>query len=330
MKKMDYTESDLLFRVIEPLYDVAWAYHMSSTVDHVAKRMERRRKTFSSTASVVSMATTATTKTETSVSGLSVSDKVVAMENLLHRVSRVMRARQFEDVCRVSLKSSDDLYPGFRDVLFIAQYLMERAEPYMGLLTCDEINGLTLTQVFQYIFYEFCAFLLSGKRVGKEAIKLIITPTKITHAAYDLCRQKFARLLSEETGIVQDGLHRLIDKIKKDRDPDVKETTALMSVPVPVPSPQEVVESIKEEIDVVVVSDKVPLPDSDNVITTASPPTTPLPSDANLNTPKVSSNHPGKSTTSVSSRTITFPVIELSSDDESQDEESVSSLDSEI
>jgi hypothetical protein len=361
--KMEYTESDLLWRLIEPLYDVSWAYHMSSTVDNVAKRIERRRKTFSSTASVVSTATTATLASTPSLSGLSVADKVVAMETMLHRVSRVMRARQFEDICQVSLKSSDDLYPGFRDVLFIAQFLLERGSAYQGQLSCDEINGITLTQVFQNIFYEFCAFLLSENRVGKEAIKLIITPTKITHAAYDLCRQKFARLLADQTGIVQDGLLRIIRRIQKDREvpdlprddeplvktPDVDAVEALVVDEPEVPEVPVVV--IKKEEGGLVVEPEVVIKTEEEAASQGSdaPQTLSLPAhDIDTLPPAKTPSPPLRkaspkaplrplprrrqsTTASVVSR-VSFPVIELSSSDsdESSDEDSVSSLDSGI
>jgi len=337
---MEYTESDLLWRLLEPLYDVSWAYHMSSTVDHVAKRMERHRKTFSSTASVVSTATLATTTTAGSLrstSGLSVSDKVVAMETMLRRVARVMRARQFEDICRVSLKSSDDLYPGFRDVLFIAQFLLERGEAYTGQLSCDETNGLTLTQVFQSIFYEFCGFLLSGRKIGKEATKLIITPTKITHVAYDLCRQKFARLLADQTGIVQDGLLRLIDRIKKDREP----------LPCSSSSPNNQQQQQQEEVPDASATapaepeaKKGPEPEPEafdtgegRVVVVATRPEAPPAAAPSSSAGRQTRPRNASSTAASVPSRVSFPVIELSSSsDESSedDQDSVSSLDSDL
>jgi hypothetical protein len=211
MQRFTPNETDVVLRLVEVWYDITWAYYMSSSGDHVANRLDKRRKVLSSSASV------ATAVTEDGMNGKSMKEKLQSLEKGLVNIKTLMKARQFEDICRVSLKSNDDLYPGFKDVLPIVQQLMRTAEPYSDLLTREEIKRMTLPQIFQSIYYQLCTFLLAT-RVGREACKLVITPTKITHATYDVCRQKFCRLLCDETRIVQNGLMDTIHRIHNARE----------------------------------------------------------------------------------------------------------------
>lgn len=381
METLTHNENDLLLRLVEVWYDVTWAYYMSSSVDHVAKRIDKHRKTVSSTASVVSVATTTTTRTEGSMAGKSMKEKILALETHLRDIKAVMKARQFEDICRVSMKSNDDLYPGFKDILLIAKYLLQQSEQYSGLLTPQEINGLTLTQVFQYIYYQLCEYLLSNG-MGREALKLVITPAKITHATYDICRQKFCRLLCDETSIVQYGLFQLIKVVRRDREhdseggtegdssteiepPQISSSSADPSAtPVPEENSADVVkktELLPNETSAVVAEEnsgktsadfaeenlpketvsapsEVPLPPSPSK--TASVPVAVAASEAEADEKTVhtsfstaSTRNPGfaavpfaHSSALRAKGALKFPVIDLSSDDDEDEESSVSSL----
>lgn len=333
---MEYTETDLLVRLVEPLYDTAWAYHMSSSTDNVVDRIEKRRKAFSSSASVMSMATSSSNNSQ--MVGLDINEKLVAFERMLGSAHRLMRTRQFEDVCRVSLKSNDDLYPGFSDILMIAQYILERSDPFVGKLTCSEISGISLTQVFQHVFYQLCSFMLKD-RMGRQAMKLIVTPTKITHGAYDLCKLKFCRLLSDRTDLVQGGLDRLIRRIIRDRyddDGEERVTTEGGGVKKAAGSDKKGDEDEEEAA--------VPKGNGENGSSAPETPSRAVAADAcgtacspdatEVNdVQEVNDVRWRRRTASVSSR-ISFPVIDLSSDEEEDDDDddddrsSVSSLDS--
>ncbi len=208
-----HDESDLSVRLVEVWYDTLWGLFMSNTVDHVAKRLNHRRKMNSSSASVAS------TIAPGSMVGKGVAEKLRLLDTQLKNIRKYMKARQFEDICKVALKSHDELYPGFKDILIVAQYLLLHGDAYKDTLTHEEIRGLTLTLVFQEIFYQLCSFLTTSQ-VGKEASKLVVAPSQITNAAYDICRQKFCRLVCEETSIVQYGLFEVITKTLQERESD--------------------------------------------------------------------------------------------------------------
>ncbi len=212
MEGITYSESDVALRLVEVWYDITWAYYMSSSGNNVAKRIDDRRKVVTKAAAGDGML------------GKSIKEKLQGLQRSLQNIKLLMKARQFEDICRVSLKSSDDLYPGFKDVLLIVQHLMKGSDRYAGLLTPEELNGLTLTLVFQCIYYRVCAFLLAH-RMGREACKLVITPAKISHATYDICRQKFSQLLCDQTHVVHDGLLDAIKRIHMDREGGLEEQT---------------------------------------------------------------------------------------------------------
>lgn len=209
-----YTETDMSLRLVEVWYDITWAYYMGDSVDHVANRLDKRRKTLSSSASVAS---TTSFAEDGSVKGKSMEEKLCVLEKKLQQVNTRMNTRIFENISNVSMKSNDDVYPGFKDILNIAKSLLLYGESYQNLLTSDEINcTLTLPFVFQCIYYQLCHFLVHTP-LGRHAMKLVIAPSKITHATYTICRQKFCELLYEETSIVHDGLLLLAQTIQRDR-----------------------------------------------------------------------------------------------------------------
>jgi len=282
---------------------------MSSSVDHVAKRIDRRRRAASSTASVASSIAEGTT------AGKTLCEKLYILEKNLKNAKVLMKPRQFEDICKVSLRSNDDLYPGFKDILLIGKYLLVHSEEYQGTLTPEEVNGLTLTFVFQNIYYQLCEFLLTT-RVGREAMKLIIMPSKITHATYDICRQKFCRLLCDETSIVQYGLFHMIKKVIHDRDEDDEAASAH---PTPEePLPEEVPEAPEE-----------PLPEE----IPEAPPAPEETQDSDMVSFSSNVRKPSFATVpchAAMEGSLKFPMIDLSSDDDDDDDDGVSSLEDEI
>lgn len=219
-----FTETDMSLRLVELWYDITWAYYMDDAVDHVANRLDKRRKTLSSSASVASCTSLAGDR---SVMGKSMEEKLCVLERKLQQVNPTMTTRIFENIANVSMKSNDDVYPGFKDILNIAKYLLLYGDAYQNLLTSDEINHiLTLPFVFQCIYYQLCHFLLHTP-TGRHAMKLIIAPSKITHATYNICRQKFCELLYEETSIVHDGLLLLVQSIQENRVPSTSTTSTM-------------------------------------------------------------------------------------------------------
>ena len=311
-----HTELDLSLRLVEVWFDMTWAFYMSSSVDHVAKHIDRHRRSVSSTASVASSSSLA----EGSVAGKSMREKLHVLEHNLKNVKVLMKPRQFEDICKVSLMSNDDLYPGFKDVLLIAQHLIKHAKSYHKTLTSDEVNDLTLALIFQYIYFQLCDFLLTTQ-TGREAMKLIIMPSKITHATYDICRQKFCRLLCDEPTIVQYGLFHMIKKLVRDRESDVKDPPPESS-PVP-PAPPASPAS----------------PASPAPPTSPAPPASPPEEAAVVEAEAPTSSRKASfATVPFHSRTagrgqgsISFPMIDLSSSDEDDySDSSVSSLEDEV
>ena len=208
-----HTESDICLRLVEVWFDATWAYYMSPSVEQFCKRMEKQRRSHSSTASVTSGSVA-----DGSIVGKSVQEKLYHIQKGLKAIKKHMGIKEFAELCTVCLKSSDQLYPGFRDILLIVKYLLRESDTYRGSLTSTEIDGVTLPQAYQYIYYQLADFLLRTSK-GSEALKLLTHPVKITHATYDICRQKFCRLLCDETEIVEYGLLRLVKSLVKQRPP---------------------------------------------------------------------------------------------------------------
>jgi hypothetical protein len=231
-----HNESDIALRLVEVWYDITFAYYMSSDSDNVARRMDKRQKLLSTHDGGMVQKT--------------IDEKLESLRTSLKNIKQLMGDRQFDDICRVSLKSNDDLYPGFGDVLSIVKSVLKNTEGYANLLTPEEIDGITLPMLFQQIYYRLCEFLLSG-RTGMEALKLVITPTKISHAAYDICRQKFCRLVCDEIEIVQRGMIDTIRVVRKNRQKsDAVEEVATSN---PTPQPKKIrfpnIEMFDENVD---------------------------------------------------------------------------------
>ena len=199
-----HTESDICLRLVEVWFDSTWAYYMSSSTEQFYKRMDKHRRAYSSTASVAGSSVA-----DGSIMGKSLQDKLYAIQKSLKVVEKKLGLDEFSELCAVCLKSCDQLYPGFRDILLIARYLLRESDTYRGKLTNAQIDSITLPMLYQHIYYEMSDFLLRTSK-GSEALKLLTHPTKITHATYDICRQKFCRLLCDESGIVEYGILRLV------------------------------------------------------------------------------------------------------------------------
>ncbi len=212
-----YNEGDMMYRLVETWYDSTWSYLMSP--NHMVKRVDNHRKEVSDTASVAS-----STLGEGSVVGKMINEKLDTLQYLLTNVHENLRYGEFKALCDVCLKCSDRLYPGFKDLLLIARFLLREDAAYRDKLTPSEIEKITLPMVYQSIYYEFCSFLLRTT-LGSEAMKLLVTATRTKHATYEICRQKFCRILVEETDIVHYGLIRLIKKIIKHRTKAATKTT---------------------------------------------------------------------------------------------------------
>lgn len=211
-----HNENDVLLRLVECWYDTTWAYFIEKDSEKAPKRLEKRKRSVSSSASVCSV------QSDGSIMGKTMQEKLHILERLLREVEESMTSMDFQKICSVCMEESDQVYPGFKDILLIVRYLLRETDPYRNMLTPTEISNLTLPIVFQYIYYQLCEFIL-GNRKGSEIMKLVITPMKIKHATYDICRTKFCRLLCEEVSIIQYGLYRLIKKVTSQR-PATKET----------------------------------------------------------------------------------------------------------
>jgi len=192
---MDYTLQDLSLRLVEIWYDMTWAFFVSNNIETVAARMDRYRSA-SSSASVSTLATE-----NGSVVNKGMQEKMALLMSDLKRVRTLMRYAQFKEICNVSLTRNDDLYPGFKDVLEIAKKLMNG----------EAAEDLNIACVFQSIYYRFCDFLV-GTDTGYQMAKMIITPTRTSQAVYDICRQKFCRVMCEEVSIIEKGLADLVVK----------------------------------------------------------------------------------------------------------------------
>lgn len=221
-----HTESDVTLRLVEVWFDSTWAYLMSP--QQMVKRVDHHRKHVSDTASVASSIA------EGSVVGKSVNEKIKVLHEALQMVHERLRYQDFKDLCACCLKSSDRLYPGFKDILLIVRHLLREDPTYRDKLHAKEIEKITLPMIYQCIYYQFCDYLLRTSR-GSEAMKLLTTPTKLTHATYDICRQKFCRLMVDETDIVQYGLLRLIRKLIKYRQRSHSKPAVVLPPPPPTP-----------------------------------------------------------------------------------------------
>ena len=184
-------------RLVEIFYDMTWAFFISSNADSVAKRMDRHRSS-SSSASVSSVNTESA-----SVLNRSVVEKIEMLTNSLKKIRRLVQEAEFTEICEVSLTKNDDLYPGFKDVLPIAKDLLS------DRVGEEDLEALTVMSVFQSIYYKFCDFLIYDKKTGHQMMKMLVTPTRTSQAVYDICRQKFCRVLFEEETIIRDGLSDL-------------------------------------------------------------------------------------------------------------------------
>lgn len=218
------TENDICLRLVEVWYDCTWAYFMSEHVGDIKRRLLQRSKHLSSAASVASSVDQRGGGTDTW------EDKMNRMENILKNVRERLRYTDFKELCESCLENSDKVYPGFGDVMGLTRRLLVDNNLYKGKLTDKDISQLSLPMVFQSIYYHLCDHLLET-RTGADAFKLLITPSKIKHATYEICRQKFCRIMVDEDKIIRDGLQSLIKKIVKYRQQQSSRPKAPRPVP---------------------------------------------------------------------------------------------------
>jgi hypothetical protein len=188
----------------------------------MVKRVDNRRKQFSSSASVAS------TVADASILGKGIDEKMDALHDNLRYVKDRLSYKDYKELCACCLKSSDRLYPGFKDITLIVHYLLREDPSYKGMLSDREIDHINLAMIYQCIYQQLCEYLLNTTK-GSDAMKMLTTPTKLTHATYDICRQKFCRILVDETDIIQYGIFRLVRKVLKHR----KKTSSTPLVDVP-------------------------------------------------------------------------------------------------
>ena len=185
---MDYTDLDMSLRLVEIWYDMTWAFFMSTNTD--VENVENAKRF-------------CTSADGASVKNKSMSEKLALLTTDLRRVRRLIQHSQFQEICDVSLTRNDDLYPGFKDMLDISKEMLSDRLPQ------TELDLLTVTPVFQCIYYRFCDFLMETA-TGRSMMKMIVMPTQTSQAVYDICRQKFCRVMCDETGIIREGLDDLV------------------------------------------------------------------------------------------------------------------------
>jgi hypothetical protein len=238
---LDARMIDILFRLVEIWYDSTWAFLMSLRGDAMVKRVNNRRRSVSSSESVASSVA------EGVMTGKSFQEKLSTARESLGRVETVLAYQDYKDLCACCIKTSDNLYPGFHDILPLTQDLLTKHPRYKGKLTARELGKITVPMVYQCIYVQMCDYLTRTPK-GAEAMKLLTTPTKLTHAMYDICRQKFCKLLVDEEEIVAFGLHNLVTRIIRHRRPGDEVPPPPPPVPEPTPAADDDHESDASDV----------------------------------------------------------------------------------
>jgi hypothetical protein len=292
---MEYTELDLSLRLVEIWYDITWAFFMSTNVDGVAiaKRTDRHPPSTSSMASVSS---------GDSVMNKTVQEKMGLLRRELKTIQKNVDKAQFKEICDVSLTRNDDLYPGFKDALYIAKELLSNK------MSPEALNELTIASVFQSIYYRFCDFLIYSS-TGQSVTKMIVMPTRTSQAVYDICRQKFCRIMCDEASIVSEGLADLVSSSSSPTPPSSPQPSSPPQSPPQSPPPQPPQQS--------------PPPQPPPPPAREAPPSPAF--SLRKRTPYAIS-FPTTSSTTHSHCGVRFPVVEMSDDSDDSDNSTVSSL----
>lgn len=214
LKIMDSTTHvralDILYRLLPIWYDSTWAFLMSPRGETMVKRVNNHRRARSSSESVASSVA------EGSLTGRSFEDKLQSARKHLGAIDTLLTYQDYKDLCTCCLKTSDNLYPGFHDVLALALDILKSDDRFVVKLTERELNKISIAMVYQCIYIQLCDTLLTSSK-GHEALKLLTLPTKLSHSAYDICRDKFCRLFVDDESIVYEGLASLVRRIVRHR-----------------------------------------------------------------------------------------------------------------
>jgi hypothetical protein len=201
---------DILYRLLPIWYDSTWAFIMSPRGDTMLKRVNNHRRARSSSESVASSVADA------SLSGRSFEEKMQSARDHVGSIDTLLTYQDYKDLCACCLKTSDNLYPGFHDVLTLALDILKTDDRFVVKLTERELSKISIAMVYQCIYMHLCETLL-GSTKGTEALKLLTLPTKLSHPAYDICRDKFCRLFVDDEDIVTRGLESLVKRILRHR-----------------------------------------------------------------------------------------------------------------
>lgn len=209
-KQYTYNEVDVMMRLVDPLFDMTWSWTQTFDQEKLLEKM-RKRAAFESSASKSVSSKMSTI--DASLADLTMNEKIALLEKNLKNVKRHFNDSFFEDIS-TAFSLSQNLYPGFKDIDFIARYIYRENDKYKGLLSADEIEQVSLAGLMKYGFFGLAKFLLEHKN-GHEALKFIILPNKVTNATYDICRKRFCTLLVDEIDIVTYQFNRLARAIRK-------------------------------------------------------------------------------------------------------------------
>jgi hypothetical protein len=207
-------ESDLMMRLLDPLFDMTWSW--TQTFD-VSKTLDKLKKisTNDAASSRKSVSNYSCSTVNTNTFDMSMSEKMGVFENNLKSVKKVFDDSFFQDLAN-SFSVTPSLYPGVKDVDFIARYLYREHDSYKTLLNPEDILKVTLFGILKHSFFGMIKFFMDDVR-GTEAMKYIILPNKVSNATYDICRKRFSNMLVEETSIVSFALVRLARELKKQK-----------------------------------------------------------------------------------------------------------------
>ena len=255
-------EVDMMMRVVDPLFDITWSWTQTFDVEKALEKLKRRSIVATQTSSGRSVSSMAST-VDSTLTELTMGDKVTLLEKHLKKVKRDFTDTFFDDLSTAMLLN-EGLYPGVKDIDFIARYLYREDDGYKGLLSSEDINRVTLSRVFKHVFLSLAKFLLENRR-GPEAMKYITLPNRVQNATYDICRKRFCSLLVDEVQVIHYALTRLSKELNRSKaddltasnlrvldtavqtDADEEDVKAeLESTPAPDPQPREE-EPLEEE-----------------------------------------------------------------------------------
>lgn len=215
-----YSEIDIMLRLMDPLFDMTWSWTQTFDQEKLLAKLKRRAAfEVSGSKSVSSKMSTM----DASLSDMTLNEKIALLEANLKSVKKQFDDNFFDDIS-TAFSLSQHLYPGFKDIDFIARYLYRENDKYNKLLDNSQIEMVTLAGLMKYGLFALAKFLLEHQK-GHEALKFLILPNKVTNATYDICRKRFCALVVDEVQIVQYQLTRLAKAIIKTKSKPPLELT---------------------------------------------------------------------------------------------------------